>query len=371
MRTLTFGLCVVALLLPTPVIHAAQSGAAGATITGYVVDGGTQAPIAGARVILLPAPTGRPPGPIGQPPAQVVTGDDGGYTFTGVAAGPYRLQVQKIGFVPPNPTNDVLQVGAGHSVAGPTVRLSRGGAISGRVLDVRGEPMAEVMVSARRKPAPTRAPIRGRVVPAMPAGQPGQTNDIGEFRISGLPAGDYYVSASPRPASPFAESSTNSGTTLVTTFYPGVLTMSSAQVITVAAGQTIGNLEFTMMTAAGYFVSGVVVDEMNRPVAGAMVMLMATDLVGPGPRGSARTQPDGTFKIGGVVPGAYRLNASVPMTFSSGGGTVTGGVSDGVTSVTGGVVTYSSGSGPASMVQVTVGDGDVAGVTVVVRKPAQ
>jgi hypothetical protein len=295
-----------------------------------------------------------------------LTGDDGVYTFSGVAAGRYRLQVQKIGFVPPNPTNDFLQVGAGQAVAGPTVVLSKGGAISGRVLDVRGEPMAEVMVTAVRKPAAGSG--TGRGAPAMMAGQPGQTNDIGEFRIAGLPAGDYYVSARPRPSSPFEASSISSGTTLVTTYYPGVPTTSGAQVITVAAGQTIGNLEFRMMSATAHVVAGVVVDEMNKPVGGAMVRLMPTEFVGPGPGGSAQTQPDGTFKIGGVVAGAYRLNASVPVTFSSGGGTVTGGVSGGVTSAAGGLVTYSSAAGPGSTIQVTVGDADVAGLTVVVRQ---
>lgn len=379
MRLPAFG-TLLALLLSASPIRAAQADAA---ITGRVVDGGTQAPVAGARVMLLPAPTGRPTGPVG-PPAQAITGDDGVYTFSGVAAGRYRLQVQKNGFVPPSPTADGFQIGAGQSVAGPTLVLTRGGAISGRVLDARGEPMAEVMVTAVRKPP--AGPGRGRGPLAIPAGQPGQTNDIGEFRISGLPAGDYYVNASPRPSSPFEQSSTSSGPTLVTTFYPGVLTTSGAQPITVTPGQTIGNLEFTMMSAQGHSVAGVVVDEMNNPVGGAMVMLMPTEFVGPGPRGSARTQPDGTFKIGGVVPGAYRLNASVPVTFSSGdgtvsgggtvisggtvagSGTVTGGVSGGVTSVAGGIVSYSSAAGPASTIQVTVGDADVAGVTVVVRK---
>ena len=142
--------------------------------------------------------------------------------------------------------------------------------------------------------------------------------------------------------------------------------MSGAQVITVAAGQTIRGLDVTMLSARGFTVSGVVVDEMNRPVGGAMVMLMPAQLVvGPGPRGSSRTQPDGTFTIGGVTPGAYRLNASVPVTFSSGGGTVSGGVIGGVTSAAGGLVTYSSSAGPASTMQVTVGDAGVTGVTVV------
>jgi hypothetical protein len=365
MRILTFGVCIVALLFPASASQAAQSSA---TITGRVIDGGTQAPIVGARVILLPAPVARPAGPMGGPPAQAVTGDDGMYTFSGVPEGRYRVQVQKIGFAPPTDM-PMLQVGAGQTVAGPDLLLTKGGAISGRVLDARGEPMAEVMVTVVRKP--TEGSGRGRGAFALPAGQPGQTNDIGEFRISGLPAGDYYVAASPAPMIPFGQSTSPGGTTLIATYYPAASTTAGAQVITVAAGQTIGNLEFAMLSAVGYAITGVVVDETNRLVGGAMVMLMPTQPVGPGPRGSARTGPDGTFRISGVTPGAYRLNASVPVTFSTGGGTVASSGGGAVTWSSGGIggssVSYSS--GPSSILQVTVGDADVTGVTVVVRKP--
>ena len=126
--------------------------------------------------------------------------------------------------------------------------------------------------------------------------------------------------------------SPSGGTTLVATYYPGTSTMAGAQVITVAAGQTISSLEFAMLSAVGYAITGIVVDETNKLVGGAMVMLMPTQPVGLGPRGSARTLPDGTFRINGVTPGAYRLNASVPVTFSTGGGTVAGSVGGAVTS---------------------------------------
>jgi hypothetical protein len=350
MRILTFGVFVVALSSPPLSIQAAQSAA---TITGRVIDGDTQAPLAGARVMLLPALMGAPRGPMG-PPVQTVTGDDGRYTFSGIAEGSYRLQVQRIGFIQPT-DSPTVQVGAGQTLAGPDLRLSKGGAISGRILDARGEPMAEVMVTALRKRSDNGGPGPSRGgPPALPAGQPGQTNDIGEFRIAGLPSGDYYVSASSRPTTLGGSSSPSGGATPVTTFYPGTATMAEAHVLAVAAGQTISSLEFGMLFAPGYSVVGVVVDETNAPVAGAMVILMLNQVVGPGPRGSARTEPDGTFRINGVAPGAYRLNASIPVAFSNSSGGI-------------GSVSYSS--GPSSMIQVTVVDRDVAGLTVVARKP--
>ena len=373
MRVLTFGALVIALLCPAPAIRAAQSASGGATVSGRVIDGGTQIPIAGARVMLNNAAParGRPLGPFGPPP-QAVTGEDGVYVFTGVAPGQYRFQVQKVGFVQPNPAQTpLLDVGTGQ-VAGPVLRLTKGAAISGRVLDARGDPLADMMVQALRRPTPTGARGRGRGMPALPTGQAGQTNDIGEFRITGLEAGDYYVAASPRPQIPLGQSSVSSGTTPITTYYPNSSEQTGAQVITVTAAQTIGGLDIMMMTARGFAISGVVVDEMNKPIAGAMVMAVPsapTTVAGLALRGSSRTQADGTFTLGNVTPGSYRLTASIPVVFSSGGGTVVGGVASGVVvSGSGGIVSYSSSSGPGATVQVTVGDADIAGVTIVTRR---
>lgn len=365
MRIPTFAAAgLITLLLSALALHASQSASPGATISGYVVDAGTQVPIAGARVMILPASIGRQ-GPAGRPPSQAVTGDDGSYILSGVAAGRYRLQVQKLGYVAPNAGQaPIIDVAAGQSLTGPVFRLTRGAAISGRLLDARREPLAEMTVQALRRPAPNGAPGRGRGgrgMPALPAGQAGQTNDVGEFRIAGLEAGDYYVAASARPAMPFGQSSPSSGTTPITTYYPGSADLAGAQVITVAAGQNVGGLDFIMLTGSGYSISGVVVDEANQPIEGAMVMAMpaAMTVAGLGPRGSSRTGADGTFTMGSVVPGTYRLSASVPMTMPRGGGTAGGGF-----------VTWSSSSGGSvgGSVQVTVGDADVGGVTIVAKK---
>lgn len=77
-----------------------------------------------------------------------------------------------------------------------------------------------------------------------------------------------------------------------------------------------------MMSVPAFDVSGFVVDEMDRPIGGAMV-IVTPDAPDPlGTVGSARTQPDGTFRLGNITRGAYRLTAVVPVTVSSGGGIV-------------------------------------------------
>src|SRR4029079_18654873 len=91
--------------------------------------------------------------------------------------------------------------------------LPRGGVITGRVLDEFGDPVSDVQVAALR---PQTVGGSRRLVNM---GRPGTTNDIGEFRLFGLPPGDYFVSATFRNQfGPFAESDDRSG--YAPTYYP-------------------------------------------------------------------------------------------------------------------------------------------------------
>ena len=343
----------VGLLVALSLSQAAGPAAAG-RISGRVTAEGANTPIAGARIMLFPA--GRPTGPFGMPP-QALTDQNGRFVFEQVAAGDYRLDVQKAGFAPvSNPTQSprTITVAAGQSLNNVDFRLQRGGAITGRVLDANGEPMPDARIIAMRR-APSSAP-GGRLLPApMQGGQ--QTNDLGEFRVSGLAPGEYVIAAMPRGVSPFggpAVAPTAAGTartTTATTFYPGTTDQGAAQTIVIAPGAEVGNIVFTMQTAPAFSVSGIVVDESGSPIAHAMVMLMGDPRSGMfGPAGSAQSQDDGRFVIGEVPAGSYRVTASIMMI---GGGTgrssidsggfnvaVPPGVSGGVS---GGFVTFSAG----------------------------
>ena len=97
-----------------------------------------------------------------------------------------------------------------------------------------------------------------------------------------------------------------------------------------------------------------------------------------GPHGNARTGDDGRFSIGDVTPGAYRLNASVPMMMTSGGGigassVVTGGggsfSSWSIASGDGVTTTRTVNATPQQPQEVVITDADVRGVRVVARRP--
>src|SRR6266487_826294 len=177
-------------------IGQAAAPAATGVITGRVTAEGTNAPVAGARIVVMTA--GRRTGPMGPPP-QATTDQDGRFAFDKLAPGEYGLNVQKTGFAPMNESmtrQRTFTVAAGQTLA-VDLQLQRGGVITGRVLDERGEPMTDIRIMAmRRMPVPINAGAGSRFLPAQMQG-PQQTNDLGEFRVAGLAPGEYVIAAVP------------------------------------------------------------------------------------------------------------------------------------------------------------------------------
>ncbi len=282
--------------LPQPVTPMGQ-------VSGQVIEDGTNALVAGARVFVILEERFAPADP---PPASV-TDEDGRYHFDALPAGRYRIAAQKTGFAPPMEpsTMAMFELSAGQVLDGLTVSLQRGGVITGRVLDQFGKPLVDVGVTALLKrlhlnDRPAGLSSSGAPL-LMPSGQD-QTNDLGEFRILGLPPGEYVIAASPR--SDF-------------TFFPGTPDVSAAQPVSVLSGETVSALTIQLVAVPAFRVSGVVVDGVGAPVAGVTVMLMTaprgTDFLVSLAMGAPRmSQSDasGAFTFGDVAAGSYTLRAA-------------------------------------------------------------
>src|SRR5262245_6986118 len=122
------GLMLVLALFTGQIAPAASSAG---RVSGRVLVEGTNAPIAGAHVMLLPAGPMRD-GVFGLPP-QALTDDGGNFAFTAIAPGEYRIEVQKTGFAQLGP-----DFGSGRRIhvsesglSGLDLRLQRGGVITG------------------------------------------------------------------------------------------------------------------------------------------------------------------------------------------------------------------------------------------------
>ena len=384
---------MIAALLAALSFSQTPAPAATGRLAGRVTAEGTNAPIAGARVMVFPMMRATMPasGPVGMPP-QAMTDQDGRFVFNSVAPGEYRIDVQKTGFaslMDPSTRPRTYTVAEGQALDNVSIVLQKGAVVSGKVLDQKGEPVTDARVMALRRVTPPGASTAPpRLIPAPMQG-PQQTNDIGEYRVTGLPPGEYFLAASPRAlgfAGPGVSSTSGNGggaLTTTTTYYPGTADQAGAQTITVAAGAEVSNIVFTLQSAPAYRVSGMVVDENGAPIARAMVMLMNDPRSGMmfiGPGGNAQTGDDGRFSIGDVTPGTYRLNASVPIFMNSGGAVTGGGVGASTVSSSGAFTSWSISSGgvtttsvvnatPQQPQEVVVTDADVRGVRLIARRP--
>ena len=296
-------------------------------IVGRVVAAETGAAIRRAQVRIM--------GPdIGSKAA--LTDAEGRYEFRDLPAGRFNMTASKSGYVSvqygqtrPHETGRPIELADKQVLDKADFSMPRGGVIAGRIVDEFGEPVADAMVVPLRQ---TWAGGRRRIVPA---GRFGQTNDLGQFRMYGLPPGDYYVSATLRNAESMifevtgvqgGPTGSTPGSGYAPTYYPGTPSPAEAQRISVGVGQEAHQTDFALLPVRLVRVSGTVISSDGKPVENAMVNLVPVSRSGE--MGmmmmmgtSSRTAKDGRFTVNGVAPGDYTLNArSVRMTGDGAGG---------------------------------------------------
>jgi protocatechuate 3,4-dioxygenase beta subunit len=257
--------------------------------------------------------------PVGAGNEATATSDaDGKFEFTGVTPGRYRLNAEKQGFMqqaygartgsPGSATP--LQLAKGQEMKGLTFKLTPHGIIAGRVLDDEGEPVNMAIMQPLRY-----VYNRGRrqLVPTM-GNASIFTNDQGEYRLSGLQPGKYYVSAMRMavPGMPGGETtaaappSDKPEESLVTTYYPNVLESSSASAVDLGPGAEVRAIDIRMRKSKTVRVKGKVVDAAGLPASGAMISMAKRDagmtMPFTGPTAMVTT---GDFLLTGVVPGLY------------------------------------------------------------------
>jgi len=151
--------------------------------SGQILDATTRAPIDSVRLLLAGS---------GQT-AQTVTDKEGKFSFEKVLSGAYTLYGEKDGYcnlsveqrrLPESTGIPLILAGSAGSSESVFLMLA-GGAISGRVLDSRGDPVR----GARALPFYMRYDDLGRLVPRYLDGA--DTDDRGEYLIQGLVSGVY------------------------------------------------------------------------------------------------------------------------------------------------------------------------------------
>ena len=133
------------------------------------------------------------------------------------------------------------------------------------------------------------------------------TDDLGRFRVFGLPAGDYYVSAT-LDQTRFIPSESRVGT--CRTFYPGTANQFEARRLRVTAGGENSTVNFALLMTHTAQVSGTVLDSAGRAAdMGGVVSAIQTDDSTVASSNAGMIRQDGTFLIPNLNPGDYQLLA--------------------------------------------------------------
>jgi Carboxypeptidase regulatory-like domain len=269
-------------------------------IKGRVVDAQTGSVVLRARVrISGPQLTNRSP---------AVTDDSGAFEFANLVPGRFFLTVMKAGYAnSPYPEQGrtlrggdrPLMVGEHETVANLVVPLYRGAAITGRVVDVYGDPVENAWVQVLRVAAHGRA----NNIPSNRGGT--STNDLGEFRVSRLQPGSYVLFVSPRnqgdDPSEWQPAPTYSG---------GAASLAEAQRIVLERAQSVSGVEIVLGEATAAPVSGTVIDTKGEPLRDFAFInaRRVSEAYYGGIGGQVR---DGTFKLH-LTPGEYELETRGP-----------------------------------------------------------
>ena len=199
------------LFLPSTIL--AQQNSTFGTVSGHVYCSDTQLPARLGRIVLSPIPDPPAAGPAAkkeQSEPRIVfaeIGLDGSFLFPHVTPGNYYVVADRPGYIAPESQFTDAEIGSfapemreliAKSV--PTisvvenktttidVHLHRGGAVSGILRYDDGSPVPFVQLDILRHDK------SGQWVP-LDTGVPALTDDLGHFRISGLPAGEYILSS--------------------------------------------------------------------------------------------------------------------------------------------------------------------------------
>jgi protocatechuate 3,4-dioxygenase beta subunit len=247
------------------------------------------------------------------PMGQTTSDADGNYRFGGLAAGPVSVTPVAPAYSVPAVTmfgpGRAINLSANETVENIDFKLARSGVITGRITDADGRPVIEERISLV-------AVDQNGVVVRGPTLRPSnfmmyQTDDRGIYRIYGLPAGHYKLSAGDEGRG----GSMRAAGYYPRTYYPDSSELGKAAIIDVSEGGEAKNIDIKLgRRALTYTVSGRIVDaEGGQPLPGIIPSFGAIQqnqnqsFVNSTSGPSSPTNSQGEFRLEGLPAGRYVL----------------------------------------------------------------
>ena len=250
---------------------------------------------------------------------RVATTDaEGRFEIRELPAGRYTMTASKGGFVSlqfgqrrPSESGTPIELGDGQTLDKIRIALPRGSVLGGRITDEFGEPVANASVTAFRYGYTGGA---RRMMPAQGSNARDTTDDQGQFRLFGLPPGEYFVSAMLRGGGPEVTDPMGEPSGYAATYYPGTTNIAEAQRVSLTVSQENTGVHFGLIATRLVRVTGQVIMSNGAAATNGMVMLTPASSAGgrammqQGGAGS-RIDANGTFRVSNVAPGRYLTQA--------------------------------------------------------------
>lgn len=299
-------------------------------LVGTILCSDTHRPARGAVVLLFvaddPATTA----------AVTRTGEDGAYTFHSLAPGEYSIQVVMPGYLSDaSAASEGKQAGERPKTAeSVSVRdqktahldrtIERGAAVAGRILYDDGTPASQIVIYLQRVGEKDEPDGEQRTVGvellSIYASQFKPTDDLGNFRISGMPAGEYRIGA----VLPATKTSAGDDLSLSPEMNSAIITpgrlyvyngntvhKKQSKTVELRPGEETSGVEITIPLSVLHVVQGQAVAADGRiPNRGEITL---TDTSDPLVQLASRVEPDGRFRFGNVPNGTYTLKLSRAM----------------------------------------------------------
>jgi hypothetical protein len=276
-------------------------------IRGRVFRMDTGQPLRQARVSLRGSGLSVPP--------VAVTDDEGRYELRELPVGRFTVVAGKDGFVKreygqrtAGESGQPVDLADGQVAERIDVSLPSGAVFSGQVLDDAGEPQSGVIVQAFRQQFVDNVPVAG-----PPVGLADASDDQGQFRIFGLPAGDYLLGAMLAPPGNSTLFNLNLGLNAARpkTLYPGTRQPREATPLHLDAGQEMAGLSFAVSSREGFRITGVIRAADGSIPADATLAVTQGTMSGGRSFQGVTVRPDGSFSTPELAPGEYSLVGSL------------------------------------------------------------
>lgn len=280
-----------------------------ATVTINSTGGGGGAIVSGQAVLFHDAG-----------PQSVITDSTGSFAFNDLHPGKYQLTVMNQNYPQTlmGGMRKTVDVSASDTAGSVTLELMPGASISGRIVDEDGDPMNGCFV----QPHPAKNFNQG--IPIM---RPPITRDDGTYRVFGIPAGKYIISAQcsepvfqPRPLSEGPDPPPTAAYPIQ--YYSAASDVKSAEVVELVAGGEKLGVDFQIRPVPVTHVHGTFAPGGADWHGHTDLQIQLVPIDASGPRNfafnaAAEIHEDGTFDIRQVFPGSYQLVAS-SQTFADG-----------------------------------------------------